>query len=91
MEKIVPDEGGHRGFFKFLITAKIKVTIFPLVLEEKSISRKKAYRKIVCNYNQKGFKGFLGTFCSFFPPLSLFSNRHKRKCLRYFARTETSG
>lgn len=41
MEKGVPDLGGHRGFFKFLITAKIKGTIFLLVLEEKSVSRKK--------------------------------------------------
>lgn len=41
MEKGAPDLDGHRGFFKFLTTAKIKVTVFPLVLEEKSISRKK--------------------------------------------------
>lgn len=40
-KKGVPDQGGHRHFFKFLITAEIKITIFPLGLEEKSISRKK--------------------------------------------------
>lgn len=41
MEKGAPDLDGCRGVFKFLSIAKIKVTIFPLVLEAKSISRKK--------------------------------------------------
>lgn len=33
MENGAPDLHGHRGFFKYLITGKIKVTIFRLALE----------------------------------------------------------
>jgi len=68
MEDRAPDLYGHRGFFKYLITGKIKGTIFPLA-PERSLALERNSPYIVCNYNQKGFEGFLGTFCSLSPPL----------------------